>query len=358
MQILLHGGAGRMASMADGRERQYRDGLRAACAAGVGVLEAGGSALDASIAANVWMEDSGVFNAGLGSCLTMDGDVEMDAAIMEKGRRFGAVAVVSGVANPVLLARELIEHTPHALLAGPGAVKFARQRGLAFREDFPSAARVRAWRLRRDELDAGRLAGGLASLGGVLGTADEGEEIAAAPQADEPVTTGDTVGGEEIAAAPLSDEPVTKGDTVGAVAQDAAGDCAGAVSTGGIWMKLPGRVGDCPLPGAGIWVAPGGDGAAVATGTGESLMRTLISREVVDRMAQSSAQAACDAAIALLEAEEGPGIGGVIGVSRRGFGWALNTRGMGRALWVDGMDEPAVAVWPDEAWDRPAPLPH
>lgn len=332
MQILIHGGGGRMQSMAAEREQQYRDGLRAACAAGADVLRAGGSALDASAAATVWMEDSGVFNAGLGSCLTYDGAVEMDAAIMEKGRRFGAVAAVEGVANPVLLAREVIEHTPHALLAGPGATSFARQRGLAFRPDFPSADRRSAWRLRRDELDAGRLEGGLNAMGGVLGTPDRGEEIAArAPD----------------------DGPITKGDTVGAVAQDARGDCAGAVSTGGMWMKLPGRVGDCPLPGAGIWVAPGGEGAAVATGTGESLMRTLISREVVDRMAQGSAQAACEAAIALLRAEEGPGRGGVIGVSRRGFGWALDTRGMGRALWLDGMDGPAVAVWPDEPWDRP-----
>ncbi len=334
MQILLHGGAGRMRSMGSGLERQYRDGLRAACAAGAAVLRGGGSALDASVAATVWMEDSGVFNAGLGSCLTLDGAVEMDAAIMEKGRRFGAVASVSGVANPVTLARAVIEHTPHTLLAGPGAVAFARSQGFAFREDFPSAARRRTWQARRTELDAGRLEEGLTALGGVLGTPDEGAEIAALRGLQ---------------------EPMTEGDTVGAVAQDRAGDCAGAVSTGGIWMKMPGRVGDCPLPGAGIWVAPGGEGAAVATGTGESLMRTLISREVVDRMAHLDAHAACRAAIALLEAEAGPDVGGVIGVSRRGFGWALNTRGMGRAVWTDGMDEPAVAVWPDEAWDRAVP---
>lgn len=332
MQIIVHGGAGRMRSMGADREQQYRDGLRSACAAGVSVLRSGGSALDASIAANVWMEDSGIFNAGLGSCLTYDGDVEMDAAIMEKGRRFGAVASVNGVKNPVRLALRVIEETPHTLLAGPGATSFAASQGLEFREDFPSDVRKRTWKARRDELDSGRLEEGLSALGGVLGMQDEGEEIAALRQAN---------------------EPITEGDTVGAVAMDHRGDCAGAVSTGGIWMKLPGRVGDCPLPGAGIWVAPGGEGAAVATGTGESLMRTLISREVVDRMAHSSAQAACDAAIALLEAEMGPGQGGVIGVSRRGFGWALNTRGMGRAVWSDGMDEPAVAIWPDEGWDRP-----
>jgi L-asparaginase / beta-aspartyl-peptidase len=335
MQIIIHGGGGRMRSMGAGREQQYRDGLRAACLAGAAILKQGGSALEASIAANVWMEDSGIFNAGLGSCLTYDGEVEMDAAIMEKGRRFGAVASVSGVRNPVLLAQAVIENTPHTLLAGPGATEFARKQGMEFREDFPAAIRKKTWGARREELDSGRLEEGLAALGGVLGTQDEGEEIAALRQAN---------------------EPVTEGDTVGAVARDRHGDCAGAVSTGGIWMKLPGRVGDCPLPGAGIWVAPNGDGAAVATGTGESLMRTLISREVVDRMAQGSAQAACESAIALLESEIGPGQGGVIGVSSRGFGWALNTRGMGRAVWADGMDEPAVAIWPDEGWDRPVPL--
>ena len=146
--------------------------------------------------------------------------------------------------------------------------------------------------------------------------------------------------------------PVSRGDTVGACALDASGSCAGAVSTGGIWLKLPGRVGDVPLPGAGLWVAPDGSGVAVATGTGESLLRTLICREAVDFMDSRSAQRACELAIELLTRETGAGQGGIIGVDRDGFGWGLATRGMGRAVWREGMDEPAVAVWPDEAWDR------
>ncbi len=75
-----------------------------------------------------------------------------------------------------------------------------------------------------------------------------------------------------------------------------------------------------------------------------------------DNPCDPQVEGACDAAIAFLEAEIGPGQGGVIGISRRGFGWSVNTRGMGRSVWVEGMDEPAVAIWPDEGWDRPVPI--
>lgn len=323
--LIIHGGAGRMPTMSGPREAEYRDGLRAACSAGAAVLRRGGGALEASMVATEFMEDSGGFNAGLGSCMTMGGTIEMDAAVMEAGRRFGAVAGVSRVKNPVRLAHAIIEHTPHCILAAGGAEAFARQQGLAFREDFPSADRHAIWAARIAKLDPSKdLGESLAALGGVLGEADEGAEIG----------------------------PATRGDTVGACAVDSGGACAGAVSTGGIWLKLPGRVGDVPLPGAGIWVAPDGSGVAVSTGTGESLLRTLLCREAVDFMDSRSAQDACDAAIALLTRETGPGQGGLIAVDRRGFGWGLSTRGMGRAVWREGMEEPAVAVWPGEGWDR------
>jgi len=330
--ILVHGGAGAMRGMTPAREARYRTGLRAAAAAGQRVLEAGGAALDAAVAAVVAMEDGGVFNAGLGSCLTSDGTVEMDAAVMRGADRgIGAVASIEGVANPVLLAREVMLDTPHCVLAAEGAMSFARDRGLLFRDDFPPRSRLAEWERKKARLEA-RTAGktleqGLAELGGVLGDQE------------------DAVSGSD----PVGDNH----DTVGAVACDARGGVAAAVSTGGIWLKMPGRVGDCPLPGAGFW-ALDEQGAAVATGTGESLMRVMICKHVVDGMRDgATAQEASVASVALLEEHFGPDQGGVIAVSPRGaIGWALNTNGMGRGTWRSGMDEPAVAVWPSEEWDR------
>ena len=329
--ILVHGGAGAMRGMTPEREQRYRDGLRAAAAAGSAVLQGGGSALDAAIAAVVSMEDGGVFNAGLGSCLTSEGAVEMDAAVMRgSDRGIGAVASLSAVANPVLLARDVLDHTPHCLLAAEGALAFARERGHTLRTDFPPADRLAQWEAKKARLEA-RAAGksleqGLAELGGVLGDQEE----------------------------PVGDDPVGDDhDTVGAVAYDGEG-VAAAVSTGGIWLKMPGRVGDSPLPGAGYW-ALDSDGASVATGTGESLMRVMICKEVADRIAvHGDAPRACAEAVALLEEHFGPNQGGVIAVGPDGApGWAINTGGMGRALWRGGMERPAVAVWPDEDWDEP-----
>ena len=327
--IILHGGAGAMKTMAGARERRYRAALRAACAHAASILRSGGSALDASQAACVHMEDSGTFNAGLGSCLTSDGTIEMDAAVMRgTDRGFGAVAGVEGVANPVLVARAVMERTPHCLLQGTGAGGFAAEQGFPLRADFPSADRLEAWQLKKAELDTRGpwidLADRLASLGGVAGT--------------EPVADSEAVG---------------PGDTVGAVAIDREGRMAAAVTTGGIWMKQPGRVGDSPLPGAGLWAVDGA-GAACATGTGEMILKVLLCREAVDRM--GDATEACAGAIGMLEEHFGSGLAGVIGIGPDGRpGYAFHTNGMGRATWVEGMDESAVAVWPGEEWDRVVP---
>jgi len=330
--LIVHGGAGSMKSMSDPREAKYRAGMRDACAAGAAVLSAGGSAMDAVVAVNVHMEDGGVFNAGLGSCLTSDGEIEMDAAVMEgRDRGFGAVAGVRGVANPVVLARKVMTDTPHCMFVAEGAEALAREWGLPFREDFPSELRKDEWRRRSAQVREapGPLADRLAALGGVLGDADDDED---------------------------PDAPVGRRDTVGAVAMDASGDVAVALSTGGIWLKMPGRVGDSPLPGAGLW-AVHGQGGACATGTGEAILRVLLCREVVSMMAKGvPVSTACGAGIDLLEREIGGGLGGVIGIGPDGEpGYAFHTRGMGRALWRFGMDEPAAAIWPDEEWDRAIP---
>lgn len=321
-----------MKSMDDPRERTYRAALRAATATGATILDGGGSALDAVVAVNVVMEDSGVFNAGLGSGLTADGRIEMDAAVMDgTEQNYGAVAAIEGVANPVLLARHVLEDTPHCMLVGRGAEAFAASLGLGLRPNFPSASRVAEWERRKTLMgqSTGSLADQLAALGGVLGDASSDSD---------------------------SDGPVGQADTVGAVALDSQGRVASALTTGGIWMKMPGRVGDSPMIGAGLWSVDG-QGSACATGTGETILRVLLCREVVDQMrAGKNATEACAAGIALLESHFGSGMAGVIAVGPDGEpGYAFHTRGMGRSLWFGGMAEPACGIWPGEDWDRAVP---
>jgi beta-aspartyl-peptidase (threonine type) len=325
--FILHGGAGSMREMTGSRDLRYRAGMRAAACAGAAVLARRGSALDAVTAAVVSMEDSGTFNAGLGACLTDQGTVEMDGAVMRgEDRGYGAVASVRGVANPVRLARLVMEETPHCFLVGAGAEDLARRHALAFRSDFPSAARRAEWGEKRRAVLEGALdrplAQRLAALGAVFG-----------PSEDPPVDLG-------------------RGDTVGACALDVHGHLAAAVSTGGIWLKMSGRVGDSPLPGAGLWAVDGA-GAAVATGTGETILRVLLCREVVDAMGQGPGNAAA-LGIALLERHFGRDMAGVVSIAPDGrVGFSMNTAGMGRATWNPAMDEPATAVFPGDPWDRP-----
>jgi beta-aspartyl-peptidase (threonine type) len=330
--LMLHGGAGAMKSMDSSRERTYRAALREAAAAGARILEVGGRAVDAVVAVNVVMEDSGVFNAGLGSGLTADGRIEMDAGVMDgEHLDFGSVAAVEGIANPVTLARHVMDDTPHCMIVGPGAQAFAHTLGLPLRGDFPSAARAAEWERRKGlmKTTGGSLTDQLAALGGVLGDASSD---------------------------PHSDGPVGQADTVGAVAMDSDGHVATAITTGGIWMKMPGRVGDSPMIGAGLW-AVDGQGVACATGTGETILRVLLCREVVDQMrAGRDATAACAAAIGLLERHFGSNNAGVIALGPDGEpGYAFHTRGMGRSLWLGGMTDPACGIWPGEDWDRAVP---
>lgn len=254
--IVVHGGCGRWEAKDTAAALA---GVRAAVAAGRRVLADGGSALNAVCAAVVALEDDPLFNAGTGSVLNRDGEVEMDASVMTgNGLRAGGVAAIARVRNPVLIARQVMEATPHVLLAGPAATAFARAQGFA---DYDPVTRAS---LRRHRLRA-----------------------AARPPG-----------------------------TVGAVALDAAGHLAAATSTGGVSLKMPGRVGDSPIPGAGNYATA--RAAASATGNGELMMRTLAAKTVCDLVAAGrTAQGAAAAAVRALPA--GPGeSGGMITVDARG----------------------------------------
>ena len=281
--IVVHGGAGDRAPNGPG-EDAARAGCDAAARAGFAILAAGGSAMDAALAAVRILEDDPVFNAGRGSCLTRAGTVEMDAAIMSgDGLRAGAVAAVDRVRNPIELARAVLDDGEHVMLSGPGALAFARERGVKLvARGYPitDAARADLARvLARRRTDPPRRAQG-------------------------------------------------GGGTVGAVARDAEGHVAAATSTGGMVGKRPGRIGDSPLIGAGTYADDLG-GAASATGHGERIIQVALGKTAIDLLrAGVPPAAAARRAIAMLGKRVG-GRGGVILLGRTGGpGVAFNTRSM------------------------------
>jgi len=283
--LVVHGGAGLLRS--DDHEAVML-GCKAAVEAGRAFLATGGSAVDAVEAAVRTLEANPIFNAGYGSVLTSEGKAEMDALIMDGSTfKIGAVAAVTRVQHPVTLARAVMERTPHHLLVGAGAEQFAAA------ESFPlvePAAMITPERQREFESRLG--------LGGH--------------------------------------------DTVGAVALDLSGHVAVAVSTGGLRGKMPGRVGDSPIVGAGAY-ADDMLGAACATGVGEGIMRALLTFRAVDALSGGgSAQVAAEYALDIFGQRFG-GDGGLILIDRDGgIGIAHNSPYMS-AAWLDG-DQVRAAV--------------
>ena len=223
-------------------------GLASAVGAGRSILQAGGTALDAVCATVVSLEDNPIFNAGTGAVLNFDGFCELDASVMEsRESRIGAVCALQRVKNPVLVARKVMEETDHVMLAGEGALRFARTMGFGDHDPVTDARRA-DWAAKK------------AHLGDVLGKHSLRMRRF------------------------LKEHPEYAGGTVGAVAVDVNGVLAAATSTGGVTMKLVGRVGDSPIAGAGNYACA--YAAASATGTGEYVMRALAARsiaEAVDR---------------------------------------------------------------------------
>ena len=288
--LAIHGGAGTMApsSMDPESDRAHRAGLHRALMAGHQILSSGGSAIEAVTAAVIALEDDPLFNAGHGAVFARNGRHEMDAAVMDGATlRIGAVAGVCGPRNPVLAARAVMEHAPHVLLAGPGAHDFLRAHGVTFADAdyFYTSGRnkaLQAMLLARTEFNAD------------LDDAD-------------------------------------RHGTVGAVALDQSGGLAAATSTGGMTGKLPGRVGDTPVPGAGTWADTAC--ALSATGHGESFIRIAAGHELSARMrlAGEGLETAAAAVMAALSAVGGTG--GFIAVDGAGrVTLPFNTRGMYRGV--------------------------
>lgn len=243
----------------------WRHGL-AANEAAAARLQRGETSLDA-VEAGVRVTEAEPENlsVGLGGLPDREGVVTLDAAIMDHDGRCGGVCFVQGVRHPITLARMVMERTPHVLLAGAGAERFAEQQGIerVRSELSPAAAeRFEQWRQRRRE----------------------GAEINIENQSAPPGGPDDH-------------------DTIGMLAIDRRGRLAGACTTSGLAFKIHGRVGDSPIVGAGLYV-DGEAGAATCTGLGETVLRTLASFLAVERMRLGdSPQQACEAAISRVVAK-------------------------------------------------------
>jgi L-asparaginase / beta-aspartyl-peptidase len=306
--LVIHGGAGTITrdNMTDEREAAYHASLREALEAGYAILEGGGSAVDAVIAAVKVMEDDSLFNAGRGSVFTSDGTNELDAAIMEgSDRNAGAVTGVRNLKNPIELARLVMDESPHVFFSGEGAERFAEQFDLEVVDPEYFFTEQRWEALQR---------------------AQEREQVSREFDTAEDRMIG----------------------TVGAVARDQAGNLAAATSTGGMTNKRFGRVGDVPVIGAGTY-ASNESCAISATGHGEYFIRNVVSRDICARMEHigESIQEAAHALVMERLVEHG-GTGGVVGIDRNGhITMTLNTPGMYRGHYLAGA-EPFTAIYEDE----------
>jgi beta-aspartyl-peptidase (threonine type) len=271
--IIVHGGAG---PIKDDSLPARLDGCKVAAEAGWRILQQGGAAVDAAEAAVVTLEDDPLFNAGTGSTFNSLGKIEMDAAIMEgRSLRAGAVAAVSGIKNPIQLARRVMDDGRHVMLAAEGALLFARQMGFS---ECPMESLVVERERKRWE---------------------------------------------------------SKHGTVGCVAFDSRGHLATATSTGGIFNKLPGRVGDSPLIGCGTYADD--YGGASCTGDGEAIIRVLLARSAVSYLQEGSESLkAAELAMIDLDDDRIRGSGGIILIDRFGnVGYARNTTHM-PVCWITG----------------------
>ena len=301
--IAIHGGAGTIlaSSMTPSLQAQYEAGLEEALDIGYNVLSAGGGSVDAVAAAVASLEDFPLFNAGRGAVFNNQGGHEMDAAIMNgKTLEAGGVCGVSGVKNPVKLARAVMLNSGHVLLAGQGAEAFARQQGIDMEADeyFYTEQRYQQWQqaLKDDVVQL--------------------------------------------------DHTDKKFGTVGAVAWDMQGNLAAATSTGGLTNKKFGRIGDSPIPGAGTY-ANNTTCAISCTGVGELFLRSVVAYDISCLMEYKGCtlKEACDIVVYDKLVKIG-GEGGLIAIDRHGkIEMPFNSEGMYRAC-RDSKGRKEVRIYP------------
>ena len=297
--LAIHGGAGTISpeQITPAIERELRAGLQQSLDAGRAILQNGGSSLDAVVAAVRVLEDDPLFNAGRGAVFTSAGTHEMDAAIMD-GRTLmaGAVGAVAQLKNPIVLARAVMEKSPHAMLAGKGAEDFARELGLEIADEkyfftdrrWEALERVRQTRAALSDAD--------------------------------------------------------RHGTVGAVALDGMGNLAAATSTGGNTNERQGRIGDTPIIGAGTY-ANNKTCAVSATGDGEFFMRAVAAHDLSALMDYGRMNLAEAARAVIDKVNALGGTGGLIAIDRDGnIALPFNTTGMYRG-YVDVHGQRLVAIY-------------
>ncbi|MDB6169820.1 MAG: peptidase asparaginase 2 [Verrucomicrobia bacterium] len=313
--LVIHGGAGNYAppKVTPEKERAYRTKLQEALDAGYAVLDRGGPALDAVVATIRILEDSPLFNAGHGAVLNADGICELDSSIMDGSNlRAGAVAGLQHIRNPIALARAVMEKSPHVMLIGAGAERFAQENGFALvpNDYFQTEER------RED----------LRELQEKLKNPAKAPRVSAEP--------ANAFGSEH------------QYGTVGCVALDRQGNLAAGTSTGGLANKRFGRVGDAPIIGAGTYADNATCGVS-CTGTGEYFIRAVAAHDVSARIAYQGKSLGEAAAATLAKIGQLGGDGGLIALDREGHvAMPFNTAGMSRGFRLS-TGESRVAVFPD-----------
>jgi beta-aspartyl-peptidase (threonine type) len=291
--LAVHGGAGTIdrGSMTLGKEKEYRRGLEESLKAGAAILKDGGASLDAVEACVRILEDNPLFNAGRGSVFTSAGTNEMDAAIMDgKTLKAGSVVSLKHIRNPISLARLVMEKSPHVMLSGEGAEAFARGNGIQLVDPKYFFTPERWDALQREKKAPSK-------NGGKSAVSDQDDH-----------------------------------GTVGAVALDRHGNLAAATSTGGTTDKLPGRVGDSPIIGAGTY-ANNAACAVSATGDGEYFIRATVAHEVSALIENKGISVRDAAEAALAKVAQLGGTGGMIAMDGNGnVAMPFNTSGMYRGM--------------------------
>jgi beta-aspartyl-peptidase (threonine type) len=307
--ILIHGGAGtEKIKKSSKRGKDITNSLMSSVCNGFEILRTeNGTAVDAVEYAVANMENSGVFNAGLGSCLTVDKQIEMDASIMNgKDISVGSVGMVQNIQNPIKLARLVMESTDHVMFVSEGANKLAKILGMEFRHYKISQQKLKTYNKYYKQMKS---------------RWRKNNQL-------------------------LTSHNNNHYGTVGAVAIDREGNVASATSTGGRWLKIHGRIGDSAIVGAGIY-ADNGLGAACTTGIGEFIVRLCLSKYACDYMGRQNNNAllSSNMAIAKLTQKFGKNTGGIITVDTKGqFGAAMNTQSMPIALCISKTKKVKVAL--------------
>lgn len=316
--FVIHGGAGviERGSLSPAKEKEYRDKLTEVVQAGYKVLQDGGTSLDAVETAIKMMEDSPLFNAGKGAVFNADGKNELDASIMDgKNMMAGAVAGLHHVKNPISLARLVMEKSPHVMMAGDGAEKFAVEQGVKLVDE--------KYFFTQERWDA---------LQKVI------------KEEKEKAKTKDV---KRVSMLNYRWQPYNKFGTVGAVALDKDGNLAAGTSTGGMTYKKYGRIGDAPIIGAGTY-ANNATCAVSATGWGEYFIRLGVARDISALMEYKGmpVQEAADLVIHQKLQTLG-GDGGIIALDKNGkIGISFNSEGMYRA-WIDENGKAQVEIYKD-----------